>query len=196
MNTPTKLTLARIFVVPVLIVVLLTEVRSDVRTWLDYVGVLLFLAAVATDGLDGYLARRRNQVTTLGILLDPIADKLLTSAALISLVEMERAPAWVVCVIIGREFAVQGLRSIAATRNVVIAAETLGKWKMVAQIVAISLLILNVKVLKAYFIGQLALGVATILAIVSGISYFLSFWSVVSPDLDAIGPVTQQQELE
>ena len=104
-------------------------------------GVLMFLAAALTDYLDGHIARRRGQVTRLGQLLDPIADKLLISAALISLVENQLAPAWAVVIIIGREFAVTGLRSIAAVDGVVISASKMGKFKMLAQVITITLLI-------------------------------------------------------
>ena len=121
-NLPNALTLLRIFLVPFLVVVLLT--KFDGR---ETVGLLIFLTAVATDFLDGWLARRRGEITTLGTLLDPIADKLLISAAFISLVELGLAPAWMVVVVIGREFAVSGLRSIASGRGIIIAASGLGQ---------------------------------------------------------------------
>ena len=144
MNLPNALTLSRIFVVPLLVVVLLTPFSEN---WLGVprhiAGVTLFLAAALTDFLDGQIARRRHQVSQLGKLLDPIADKLLISAALISLVENRLAPAWAVCIIIGREFAVSGLRSIAAADGVVISASRLGKLKMLAQVAAVALLILS-----------------------------------------------------
>lgn len=142
MNLPNALTLSRIFIVPLLVVVLLTPFSEN---WLGMprhiLGVALFLAAAFTDYLDGHIARSRDQVSRLGKLLDPIADKLLISAALISLVENRLAPAWAVVLIIGREFAVTGLRSIAATEGVVIAASRMGKLKMFAQVVAVALLI-------------------------------------------------------
>jgi CDP-diacylglycerol---glycerol-3-phosphate 3-phosphatidyltransferase len=131
MNLPNTLTLIRIFLVPVLVAVLLT------RTGGIYLGPAIFGLAVATDYLDGYLARRRNQVTKLGIILDPLADKLLVAAALLSLVEMDAVPAWIVTIILVREFAVTWLRSIAASRGIMIAASLLGKWKMVLEVVAI-----------------------------------------------------------
>ncbi len=121
-NLPNALTLTRIFLVPFLVVVLLT--KFDGR---ETVGLLIFLTAVATDFLDGWLARRRREITTLGTLLDPIADKLLISAAFISLVELGLAPAWMVVVIIGREFAVSGLRSIASGRGILIPGLELGQ---------------------------------------------------------------------
>lgn len=144
MNLPNTLTLSRIFVVPLLVVVLLTPFSEE---WFGVgrhiLGVTLFLAASLTDFLDGIIARKRNQVSRLGKLLDPIADKLLISAALISLVENQLAPAWAVVIIIGREFAVTGLRSIAAAEGVVISASKMGKFKMLAQVVTVALLIVS-----------------------------------------------------
>jgi CDP-diacylglycerol--glycerol-3-phosphate 3-phosphatidyltransferase len=143
-NLPNSLTLLRIFIVPLLVVVLLTPFFEN---WLGLprhiFGVALFLGAALTDFLDGHFARSRGQVTRLGQLLDPIADKLLISAALISLVENQLAPAWAVVIIIGREFAVTGLRSIAAADGVVIAASKMGKFKMLAQVVTVALLIVS-----------------------------------------------------
>ena len=142
MNLPNSLTLSRIFVVPLLVVVLLTPFSED---WFGLqrhiLGVTIFLAAAFTDYLDGHIARSRRQVSRLGVLLDPIADKLLISAALISLVENRLAPAWAVCIIIGRELAVTGLRSVAAADGLVIAASRLGKFKMLSQVAAVALLI-------------------------------------------------------
>jgi len=138
MNLPNYLTLARIFLVPLLVVILLTPVAEawfGISSYALAIGI--FLAASLTDILDGHLARRRNQVSNLGKLLDPIADKLLVSAALIVLVEKHLAPAWVVVVILGREFVITGLRSVAATEGIVISAQTSGKIKMWAQCVAI-----------------------------------------------------------
>jgi CDP-diacylglycerol--glycerol-3-phosphate 3-phosphatidyltransferase len=125
--------------------VLLTPVSEN---WLGVpsylLGVSIFLVAALTDYFDGKIARRRQQVSKLGKLLDPIADKLLISAALISLVENHLAPAWAVVIIVGREFAVTGLRSIAATEGVIISASRMGKFKMVAQVVTVGLLILSI----------------------------------------------------
>ena len=141
-NLPNALTLLRIFIVPLLVVVLLTPFSEN---WFGVprhiLGVVMFLAAALTDYLDGHFARSRGQVTRLGQLLDPIADKLLISAALISLVENQLAPAWAVVIIIGREFAVTGLRSIAAVDGFVIAASKMGKFKMLAQVITVALLI-------------------------------------------------------
>jgi CDP-diacylglycerol---glycerol-3-phosphate 3-phosphatidyltransferase len=143
-NLPNTLTLSRIFIVPLLVVVLLTPFSEN---WFGVprhiLGVALFLAAALTDYLDGKIARHRNQVSRLGKLLDPIADKMLISAALISLVENQLAPAWAVVIIIGREFAVTGLRSIAAAEGIVIDASRMGKFKMMSQVVAVALLIVS-----------------------------------------------------
>lgn len=144
MNLPNSLTISRIFVVPLLVVVLLTPFAEN---WLGVprhiLGVAIFLAAAFTDYLDGHFARSRHQVSRLGKLLDPIADKLLISGALISLVENRLAPAWAVVIIVGREFAVSGLRSIAATDGLVIPASRMGKFKMLAQVVTVALLIVS-----------------------------------------------------
>jgi CDP-diacylglycerol--glycerol-3-phosphate 3-phosphatidyltransferase len=144
LNLPNAITLSRIFIVPLLVVVLLTKLPSD---WLgvpqQLLGLALFIGASFTDWLDGYIARKRGQVSTLGILLDPIADKLLISAALVSLVENRLAPAWAIVIIIGREFAVTGLRSIAAAEGFTISASKKAKFKMLSQVIAITLLILG-----------------------------------------------------
>jgi CDP-diacylglycerol--glycerol-3-phosphate 3-phosphatidyltransferase len=171
-NLPNSLTLLRIFLVPFLVVVLLTKFRSR-----EYVGLAIFLLAAITDFFDGYFARRRNQMTRLGALLDPIADKLLMSAAFISLVEMDAAhvPAWMVVIIIGREFAVSGLRSIAAQQGVTISASPLGKGKMVSQVIAISLLILGNELGELRRTGAVALWAVMLFALASGVDYFVKF---------------------
>ena len=138
MNLPNYLTLTRIVIVPLLVVVLLTPMAENWFGISSYaLAIGIFLAASLTDILDGHLARRRNQVSKLGKFLDPIADKLLVSAALIVLVEKHLAPAWAVVVILGREFIVTGLRSVAASEGIVIQAQSIGKIKMWAQCVAI-----------------------------------------------------------
>ena len=167
-NLPNALTLFRIFLVPVLVVVLLTKFSN-------FLGLAIFLVAAITDFFDGYFARRLNKTTRLGALLDPIADKLLMSAAFISLVELGVARAWIVVIIIGREFAVSGLRAIAAQNGVTIAASPLGKTKTVAQVIAISLLIVGYELGEFRFTGELALWVVMLFAIVSGIDYFIKF---------------------
>ena len=148
-NLPNSLTILRIFFVPLLVVVLLTR-QPNFDVWglpMNFAvwGVLILLTAAATDYLDGYYARRREQITTLGILLDPIADKLLISAAFISLVQMQLVPAWMVVLIIGREITVLGLRNIASAEGFDIPASALGKTKMVLQVIAVCAVILGAK---------------------------------------------------
>jgi CDP-diacylglycerol---glycerol-3-phosphate 3-phosphatidyltransferase len=174
LNAPNSLTLFRIFLVPFLVVVLLT--KFDGR---EYVGLAIFLVAAVTDLLDGWVARRFGKVTRIGMLLDPLADKLLISAALISLVEIGLAPAWMIVIIIGREFAVSGLRSIAVQQGVTIAASRLGKGKTITQVIAIALLILGYELGEFVFVGTIALWAVVIFALASGIDYFLKFSSAV-----------------
>ncbi len=169
-NLPNSLTLFRIFLVPFLVVVLLTKFSGR-----EYAGLAIFLVAAITDFFDGFFARRYNQVTRLGALLDPIADKLLISAAFISLVELQLAKAWMIVIIIGREFAVSGLRAIAAQQGVTIAASPLGKGKTISQVVAISLLILGYELGEFRFVGELALWVVMLFALASGVDYFVKF---------------------
>ena len=174
MNLPNALTVARIFLVPIVVVVLLTV---EIRTWAFW-GASLFLAAALTDLLDGYVARRRKQVTTLGRLLDPIADKLLISSALVSLVQLKIAPAWMVVIILGREFAVSGLRSIAAHEGFAIKVSPLGKGKMVTQVAAVVGLILGRKYGGWVEItANILLWAVVFFALVSMVQYFREFWS-------------------
>ena len=171
MNLPNALTLLRIFLVPVLVVVLLTRVEGHV-----FLGTAIFGLAVLTDYLDGYLARRRNEVTRLGILLDPLADKLLTAAAFLSLVELDAVPAWMVMIILGREFVVTGLRNVAAGRGLLIPASGLGKAKMVTQVISIFLLLLGRRYAILQRPGMIVLWVVVVLAFVSAVDYFRLFW--------------------
>jgi CDP-diacylglycerol---glycerol-3-phosphate 3-phosphatidyltransferase len=178
MNLPNTLTLSRIFLVPLLVVVLLTkfEGRQVLGVDKDLVAAAIFGLASLTDWLDGYLARRRKQITPLGQMMDPLADKLLTSAVFIALVQMEVAKAWMVAVIIGRELAITALRSIAYSRGVTIPASPMGKVKMVAEVVAILGMILGPDRLgRFYVLAPLALWVAVITAVVSAIDYYRKF---------------------
>src|SRR5712671_1585168 len=182
MNLPNSLTVTRIFLVPLLVVVLLTKVKGPLILGLpkDIVGAMIFALASLTDWADGYLARRRKQITPLGQVIDPLADKFLTSAALISLVQLDLVQSWMVAVIIGREFAVTMLRSYAYARGVAMPASPLGKIKMVAQVVAILALILaHGQRWPFWWIGQGALWVVVITALVSGADYFRRFNEVV-----------------
>ncbi len=184
MNLPNSLTVLRIFFVPLLVVVLLTRQPNwNFYGWpmhFEVWGVLILLVAAATDVMDGYVARKRGEVTTLGILLDPIADKLLISAAFISLVSMGLMPAWMAVIIIGREFVVVGLRDIASTEGVIIPPTALGKTKMVLQVLAGCAVILTAKHPALKTVGTLLLWLVVLSAVVSAIHYYKIFWSQIN----------------
>jgi CDP-diacylglycerol--glycerol-3-phosphate 3-phosphatidyltransferase len=173
-NLPNAITLGRILLVPLLVVVLLTNPK-DIHFWgvsKEVLGALIFAIASLTDWLDGWVARRRKQITGLGQWMDPMADKLLVTAAFVSLVYLDLAKAWMVTVILGREFYVTVLRSIAHARGQALPASPLGKVKMVAQVAAILILILGQGHLRGFYpLGQVALWIATISAIVSAVDY-------------------------
>jgi CDP-diacylglycerol--glycerol-3-phosphate 3-phosphatidyltransferase len=178
---PNSLTLVRIFLVPLLIAALVRhnfQITWDSRVLVanDFLALGIFMAAALTDLLDGYLARRWKQVTTVGTLLDPIADKLLISAALISLVEMRLLPGWMVIIIISREFAVTGLRSIAAAEGYTIAAGDIGKWKMVFQVIGVALVMMSIrwKLLQPY--AMAAMWAVVIFGVWSAADYLRKFW--------------------
>jgi CDP-diacylglycerol---glycerol-3-phosphate 3-phosphatidyltransferase len=164
LNVPNVLTLARILAVPVLVVALLDETPDG-----DVIAAAVFALAALTDGLDGYIARRRQQVTTFGKLMDPLADKLLVVAALISLVSLDRLAAWVAMVIIARELAVTGLRAVAVERGVVISASWMGKVKTLLQVAAIICLIAFD---PAPIWVDVLLYVAVAMTVISGADYF------------------------
>jgi CDP-diacylglycerol--glycerol-3-phosphate 3-phosphatidyltransferase len=184
MNLPNSLTILRIFFVPLLVVVLLTR-QPNWDFWglpihFEVWGVLILLVAAATDVMDGYIARKRREVTTLGILLDPIADKLLISAAFISLVQMGLVPAWMVVIIIGREFIVVGLREIASVEGLVIPASALGKTKMILQVVAGCAVILTAKYAALKSLGTTLMWLVVFSAVVSAVHYFQMFWGQIN----------------
>src|ERR1017187_1674186 len=183
MNLPNALTILRIFFVPLLVAALVQETGwfqvGGVRVTNDWLSLGIFLVAAFTDLLDGYLARRWKQVTTIGTLLDPIADKLLISAALVSLVQVRVLPGWMAVLIIGREFAVSGLRQIAAAERYTIKASDLGKTKMFAQVVAISCMLLAVRHPALLMPGMVLMWIVIVFAIVSAVSYFRKFWRKV-----------------
>jgi CDP-diacylglycerol--glycerol-3-phosphate 3-phosphatidyltransferase len=183
MKLPNVLTIARIFFVPLLVAALVEENVSvrpfGVLVTHEWLALAIFLVAAATDLLDGYLARRWGQVTTIGTLLDPIADKLLVSAALISLVQVHAVPAWMVIVIVGREFAISGLRSIAAAEGYTIRASDLGKTKMVAQVTGVSLLLVGLHHPKIAWMGYWTMWIVVVFAVLSAIGYFQKFWRKV-----------------
>ncbi len=175
MNLPIGLTLIRIVLVPFVVIFLISSSRVHVL-----IAAVIFGAASLTDWLDGLIARRRNQVTTLGQLLDPVSDKLLVAAALVALVQIDRVPAWMVFVIVGRELAVTGLRAISASVGVIVSASRLGKYKTVSQYVAITLLILEKGVPPDYvpfhWFSYSARWAALALTVVSGLDYFMRFF--------------------
>ena len=178
-NLPNLLTLSRILLIPVFVLLFWTPTPGR-----SLAAAVVFVIAAVTDLLDGYLARRRSQVTKLGRLLDPIADKLLVLSGLILLVQFQRVAAVVAILIIAREVAVTGVRAIAASQGIVLSAETIGKYKMVAQVVAIVLLILEDGILPAawnlHLVGTVVLYAALALALISGGRYLFSFWRQVA----------------
>jgi CDP-diacylglycerol--glycerol-3-phosphate 3-phosphatidyltransferase len=173
MNVPNLLSISRILAVPVFIVLMLEP--TPLRALL---AGIVFSIASATDWLDGYLARKWGQVTKIGKLLDPIADKILVASALIMLVDIARIPSWIAIIIIGREIAITGLRAMAASEGIVIAAENMGKWKVGAQITAVLCLVLDYHLGTEWIsdVGRIAIFIAMILAVISGLRYIIDYW--------------------
>ena len=175
-NLPNLLSLSRVFLAPLVMVFLTLKITAPVKplvsfgvdaTYGDLLAGVVFILAALTDTADGYLARKHGMVTNLGKLIDPLADKILVTAALISLVELQRLPAWIVVIIVAREFLVTGLRMVAAAEGTVVAASRGGKAKTVSQIVAICMMIFNLPG------GLLAMWVAMILTVWSGMDYLV-----------------------
>ncbi|OWA33825.1 CDP-diacylglycerol--glycerol-3-phosphate 3-phosphatidyltransferase [Saccharibacillus sp. O16] len=184
MNLPNRITMSRILLIPIMMVFLLADLpflpepliwHGVELSWGQLIACIIFIVASCTDGIDGYIARSRNLVTNLGKLLDPLADKLLVSAAFISLVQMDKLAAWMAIVIISREFAVTGLRQIALLDGAVMAAGAGGKIKTVLQIVAIALLLLNNLPFEIWNIpaDTIFVWAAVIVTVYSGIDYFV-----------------------
>lgn len=183
MNLPNKITISRIILIPIFVVVMLLQIEEWGEITIlgatmpvtHLIGALIFIIAATTDWIDGYYARKLNQVTNMGKFLDPLADKLLVSAALIVLVELQMAPSWIVIIIISREFAVTGLRLVLAGEGEVVAANMLGKIKTWAQIVAISALLLHNIFFEMFSFpfDDLALWVALFFTVWSGLDYFV-----------------------
>ena len=175
-NLPNSLTLFRVACIPVLVILLFFPHKAT-----SFVAALVFALASISDLLDGFLARRQKLVTTFGKFLDPLADKLIVSAALIMLIPLGRAPAWMVVVIVGRELAITGLRSMAVSEGKVISADELGKKKMVFQIVAILGLLLHYDYfgINLHAVGMFFLWLAVIVTLWSGFNYFRKFWDVL-----------------
>jgi CDP-diacylglycerol---glycerol-3-phosphate 3-phosphatidyltransferase len=189
LNLANRITLARIFLVPVVMLFLLVRynlgtlsIGGQTTTVSELIAALIFTIAAVTDGLDGYIARKRKMVTNFGKFLDPLADKLLVSAVLISLVELQRLSAWVAIVIISREFAVTGLRLVAVAEGFVIAASKLGKMKTVFQVIGVIALMLNN--FPFSYIGipfdQIMIYIAVAITIISGIDYFIKNKHVIA----------------
>jgi CDP-diacylglycerol--glycerol-3-phosphate 3-phosphatidyltransferase len=177
MNLPNSLTLLRIFLIPLFVIIISVKVPNG-----DYIAAGIFIIAALTDSLDGYLARKMKQVTKLGIILDPLADKLLITAALISLVELGRVPGWIAIVILGREFAVSGLRIIKAEEGVIIPASMWGKIKTISQIMAVVVIILQdgFNSVTSLALGPVMLYLALIITVYSGVEYYYRYFSVGS----------------
>lgn len=168
MNLANKLTLGRIFLIPVFMFILLVKIPYG-----QFIAAAIFIIAAITDSLDGYIARSRNQITKFGKFMDPLADKLLVSAALISLIEMGKISAWIVIIIIAREFAITGLRVLAASEGITISASWWGKLKTITQIVAIVALLLNnfpFSLINFPF-DRIAVALAVIFTLISGFDY-------------------------
>ncbi len=184
MNLPNILTLARIFFVPLVVAALVQEHRVYEFSLLGFgvalgnemLALVIFLVAAFTDMLDGYLARKWSQITTLGMLLDPIADKLLISASLIALVEVKAVPAWMVILIIGRDFAISGLRSIAMSEGYLIPASDLGKSKMVLQVLAVGMAMASLRHPGWQPFTAIVLWASVLFTLVSAIDYARQFW--------------------
>jgi CDP-diacylglycerol---glycerol-3-phosphate 3-phosphatidyltransferase len=191
-NLPNSITLTRIAAIPMLIWILVTPGLSSKHGERELLASAVFILASITDGIDGYLARKRGQITTMGMLLDPLADKLLIAAAFVTLVQFNPAlvPAWMAVVIIGREFLVSGLRSIAASEGFTIQASELGKFKMLVQIISVVAVILarrwrewpvgSTYIFPVYWIAWLAIWFMVLLSLVSAVDYFVAFWSRIN----------------
>ena len=189
-NLPNYITLSRIFAVPLFIWILSSHIFGDLHGQRELLASTIFILASITDGFDGYLARKRGQITTMGMLLDPLADKLLIAAAFVGLVQFNPhiVPAWIAVVIIGREFLVSGLRSIAAQQGFTIDASDLGKVKMVVQIVVVVICILErgwhewdlgLFILPMTVLAKVGIWFMVTLSLVSAVDYFAAFWKKI-----------------
>ncbi len=188
MNLPNKITVSRIFLIPLFLIVLTINfdwgeinIGNNTLPVTQLVGSIIFIIASLTDWLDGYIARKYNLITNMGKFLDPLADKLLVSAAFIMLIELQIAPAWIIIVIISREFAITGFRLVASGEGVVLAASSMGKLKTVSQILAVILLMLN-NFPFSYTnipVDMIMLYIALIFTVWSGLDYFIKNWNVM-----------------
>lgn len=180
-NIPNTLSLIRVFLAPLVLLFLSLRIDTPIvffpsLSWGDALAAIVFIIAAITDSLDGYIARKHHLITTLGKFIDPLADKVLVIAAMLALIELGRVPAWIVMVIITREFVVTGLRLVAAAEGVVIAASKGGKLKTVTQIIALSMLILNVPG------GMIVMWLAMILTVWSGMEYLINGSKILASD--------------
>lgn len=190
MNIPNRITISRILLIPIFILLLTlpldwgtVSIGNESLPVVHLVSAILFIFASGTDWVDGYYARKYNLVTNLGKFLDPMADKLLVAAAFVLLVELNMAPAWLVIIILSREFAVTGLRLVAAGEGIVLAAGQMGKWKTTFQLVSIAFLLLHdfpfTYLNLSFSVGTILLYVALVLTVVSGVDYFVKNWHVM-----------------
>ncbi|MBV9088152.1 MAG: CDP-diacylglycerol--glycerol-3-phosphate 3-phosphatidyltransferase [Acidobacteriaceae bacterium] len=190
MNLPNYISLTRIVSIPALIWLLTTRHLSSANGQREVLASLIFIAASITDGIDGYLARRRGQITTIGMLLDPLADKLMIAAAFVTLVQFNPriVPAWMAVVIIGREFLVSGLRSIAASEGFAIQASELGKFKMLVQIVSVVAAILDHRwvywpvgnyIFPIHVVAYISMWFMVAISLISAGDYFVAFWAQI-----------------
>lgn len=179
MNLANKLTIFRIFIIPVFLIFIAIRIPYGTQ-----IATILFIIAALTDKLDGYIARSRNQITNFGKFMDPLADKLLVTAALISLVEFQVIPTWIAMIIITREFAVTGLRSIAAAEGNVIAASKWGKLKTVVQIIAIICALVKLSYSNGFFgvLTKISMVVAVVITLISGVDYFVKNKDLIKVD--------------
>ncbi|AEB76111.1 CDP-diacylglycerol--glycerol-3-phosphate 3-phosphatidyltransferase [Clostridium botulinum] len=179
MNLANKLTLLRVILVPIFLIFI--SISSPTNT---LIAIVIFVVAALTDKLDGYIARSRNEITNFGKFMDPLADKLLVTSALVALVQYKVIPAWMVMIIIAREFAVTGLRAVAASEGVVIAASWWGKIKTVIQIIAIILCLISLIYTASYmrYVTYISISLAVLITLISGIDYFVKNRKVISPN--------------
>ena len=180
MNLPNKISLLRIILVPIFLIFLLVKFTVPFGRYTIYVAIFIFIFAAMTDSLDGYIARKHGLITKLGKLIDPLADKMLISGALIALVSLGEISVWPAFIIITREFAVTGFRAIASTEGHIIAASIWGKFKTILQIIAIVAVMINISIFKIPFDGtSILIWIATIVTVISGVDYIVKGWHLL-----------------
>lgn len=180
MNLPNKISILRIILVPIFLFFLLVKFTVPFGSYTTYVAIFIFVFAALTDSLDGYIARKHGLITKLGKLIDPLADKMLISGALIALVSLGEISAWPAIIIITREFAVTGFRAIASAEGFVIAASIWGKFKTILQIIAIVAVMINISIFKIPLNGtSILIWIATIVTVISGVDYVIKGWHLL-----------------